>query len=283
MDKLLLRKAIPQDKDRVLSFCQNTWEWGDYIADVWDSWLNDNKGEFIVALLDGIPLAIMHLKITIDNEGWLEGLRVDPSFRMKGIAEKVSRYAVDRAFKKQLPIIRCLILESNTGSRRIGEKIGFKQVCLMYSYRAECKERDSQKLVRVTTIDQVDDLWSMVKDSEVYRSSSGLYLTNWFYLKLTKEKIAQHIKDNEVFVLQEENKIRAFAIVINNSFGGGNTISYLDGSPDSIEILINELKKSIVINKCDHLEASVPDLRWLTEKYEKAGYKSYFGQPIIVY
>ena len=42
-----IRKAIQLDKEQILDFCQNTFSWGDYIDEVWDSWYN-NEGLVII-------------------------------------------------------------------------------------------------------------------------------------------------------------------------------------------------------------------------------------------
>ena len=42
-----IRKPIQLDKEQILDFCQNTFSWGDYIDEVWDSWYN-NEGLVII-------------------------------------------------------------------------------------------------------------------------------------------------------------------------------------------------------------------------------------------
>src|SRR5215468_5486230 len=61
MDDLLIRQAQPQDKAAVLAFCAHTWDWGDYIPQVWDEWLADPSGCLLVAILADRPVALMHM------------------------------------------------------------------------------------------------------------------------------------------------------------------------------------------------------------------------------
>ena len=37
-----IRMPIPSDKNQILSFCENTFSWGDYIHEVWESWEKDD-------------------------------------------------------------------------------------------------------------------------------------------------------------------------------------------------------------------------------------------------
>ena len=41
---MVIRRALDSDKAKVLEFCKNTFEWGDYIETVWDEWKNDLSG-----------------------------------------------------------------------------------------------------------------------------------------------------------------------------------------------------------------------------------------------
>jgi len=53
-----IRAALPEDKETVLKFCRHTWEWGDYVPQVWDVWLSDPQGRLLVATIDNQPVAI---------------------------------------------------------------------------------------------------------------------------------------------------------------------------------------------------------------------------------
>src|SRR5213082_2789620 len=63
MPALEIRPAQPEDREAVLAFCQHTWEWGDYIAFVWDEWLHDKQGVLFVATFDNQPVGIAHLQM----------------------------------------------------------------------------------------------------------------------------------------------------------------------------------------------------------------------------
>ena len=37
-----IRLPISSDNNQILSFCEKTFSWGDYIHEVWDSWERDD-------------------------------------------------------------------------------------------------------------------------------------------------------------------------------------------------------------------------------------------------
>jgi hypothetical protein len=45
---LIYRVAQNRDKKQILDFCKTTFEWGDYIHEVWDIWIKEKDGLLIV-------------------------------------------------------------------------------------------------------------------------------------------------------------------------------------------------------------------------------------------
>ena len=85
---IAVRRAQPADKEAVLSFATQTWDGWDYIPEVWDDWLVATDGVLLVATsqADDRPIALTRLAVLSDEEGWLEGIRVDPAVRGRGVA-----------------------------------------------------------------------------------------------------------------------------------------------------------------------------------------------------
>ena len=73
IEEFQIREARPEHKASVLEFSQHTWEWGDYIPQVWESWLGDSQGRLLVATINEQVVALAHVKLAEDEEGWLEG------------------------------------------------------------------------------------------------------------------------------------------------------------------------------------------------------------------
>jgi hypothetical protein len=46
---LKFRHAKQSDKNNALKFCTDTFEWGDYIEEVWDDWNSEPNGYLTVA------------------------------------------------------------------------------------------------------------------------------------------------------------------------------------------------------------------------------------------
>src|SRR5689334_14693744 len=122
MPHIEVRAALEQDRDAVLAFCANTWEWGDYIEDVWERWLYDPAGKLFVALVDGQPAAISHMLMLTSTDAWLEGLRVDPNYRHQGLAKALGDACIAEAMRRGASYARLMIHAENERSIEITER-----------------------------------------------------------------------------------------------------------------------------------------------------------------
>ncbi|BAS26609.1 GNAT family N-acetyltransferase [Limnochorda pilosa] len=123
-----VRPAVAADRGAVLDFCANTWPGGDYIPYVWEDWLNDARGRLLAADLGGRAVGIAHVQRLADGSAWLEGLRVDPAVRRRGIARLLTQASLDaaRELAGRGAIARLMVSERNAVSRHLVERSGFR-------------------------------------------------------------------------------------------------------------------------------------------------------------
>jgi hypothetical protein len=71
---MTIRPARRSDKLEILSFCVNTFSWGDYIHRVWDYWYEETTGQIFVVESDAEKkIAMSHVAICPDGKGiWCE-------------------------------------------------------------------------------------------------------------------------------------------------------------------------------------------------------------------
>ncbi len=128
-NSIRVRAARAEDKDAILAFCRQTFNWGDYISEVWDDWLHDTRGRMFVGLADRNPVGMMHVALLDDEAAWMEGMRVHPDFRRRGVASCMDatgrKYARECGFQlARLATGRDNIVAQNTlcslGYTRVG-------------------------------------------------------------------------------------------------------------------------------------------------------------------
>jgi len=118
----MIREARSSDKAHVLKFCKNTFSWGDYIEDIWNFWLSE--GSLLVAEIK-IPVGLCHA-VFFNHQVWIEGIRIDPDFRRKGIASKLVRKIEFIAKHKQISASLMLIDTANKTSLLMAKNLNYQ-------------------------------------------------------------------------------------------------------------------------------------------------------------
>jgi len=286
MSELEIRDAIAVDRDEVLKFCRDTWDWGDYIEYVWDDWIDDPHGKMIVGLLDGVPVSVVHIGFMSDDEGWIEGMRISPQHRKKGIGSALSKYCLGEFVKAGIHIVRFMTLSSNEPIHRIGENHGYNRCGSCYVLWSELQEGHPDSLIQVSA-DCVDELWAYIEESDIYRAGFRLYSVGWIYQEFNKERLKHHLEMGEVYALADREPLDAFAIVVTSWLHKGPVIGYLDGkNVQSLGTLISELRLlnmdgEVTVDR--RIDTNFPQLDWLKELYLKAGYKPYYDEGFFLY
>ena len=105
-----VRRVREGDRGFVLGYCQDTFGWGDYIGDVWDDWQSD--GGFLVcedcapaSSSPSGPVGVCHVHMS-PGQAWIEGIRVHPQYRRRGIATFLVREAEQMAIRRLRPSLQ---------------------------------------------------------------------------------------------------------------------------------------------------------------------------------
>jgi GNAT superfamily N-acetyltransferase len=125
---IILRPARPEDKQAVDSLASQIWDGDDYVADCFDDWVADPHGRFTVAYSGQTLVGIGKLTRLTPNEWWLEGLRVDPAWRGRGIARLLHEEAVRTADQIAQGMLRFATNSRNTAVHKIALDSGFQAV-----------------------------------------------------------------------------------------------------------------------------------------------------------
>ena len=121
MVDMMIRQAINEDKNLILKFCKNTFSWGDYIEKVWDYWIDE--GNLFVFERD-FPIGICHA-LFLSDQVWIEGIRIDSTFRRQKIASNLIRHVELLGKKKKIPSSSMLIDTKNNSSLTMASSLGY--------------------------------------------------------------------------------------------------------------------------------------------------------------
>lgn len=279
ISNLVFRPVRIEDKPRILDFTRNTWgDEGDYVAEVFDEWLIDPYGEFTVALLDDVVVAIAKLTDLGNGEWWFEGLRVDPPYRRRGIGEALNCYQVDLARKWGGRIIRYMTGGTNVGSQAIGAKAGFQHTLTFAAHLAEASAAFS--LPTQLTLDDMPALKTWL-NSPLMRYQHGSYRDAWSVKTLTELEMRQVIESQRAYGLKDsDGRVIAWAALRPSEYDEDSEdseqhrlrVDHLDGEPDAVIELARQMRA--LAAKLHRLEVSagISDYAPLIDAVTQAGY-----------
>ena len=122
------RLAGLDDIPAMIRISADIWDGDDYIPRVAKQWICDPKGRFIVAECDGVVRGFGRLAMRTPTDGWLEGLRVDSSFRRHGVARAIARRLLEEAKDAGAKSLRFATARNNIESIALNESLGFVRI-----------------------------------------------------------------------------------------------------------------------------------------------------------
>jgi len=124
-----IRPASVGDKDAIAAFTDTTFDWGDYVVDVFDEWQADTSGVTLVATdEDDTAIGIARWTLISPTEIWGQGARVHPDHRRRGISSALTEAGERWASEHGAQVMRLVTEVWNTAAQGQVTKSGFRLV-----------------------------------------------------------------------------------------------------------------------------------------------------------
>jgi hypothetical protein len=268
---LVLRPARPEDQARVFEITANTWEGGDYIPHVWDRWLADPKGELTVAELDGVVAALGKLSWMGDGQWWIEGLRVDPQQRLKGIGQAINTYQLDLVKKLGGRVVRYATGLRNEGSHRIAARAGFHALTRFVERSAGPLDGPSE--AQVLTGDDLDTAWNLARGSDLLEMAQGMYVFDWRVVPLSREGVAECIRQGVALGVRADGDLTAWCLAKQEPDWEGVEVTTWMGTDEGLERLARAMRAQAGAWGKQVVEAMATPHPRLLQILDEAGYQ----------
>jgi N-acetylglutamate synthase-like GNAT family acetyltransferase len=268
---LRIRPAKSSDREAILSFCVNTFGWGDYIDRVWEYWYR--SGRLLVVEDGDRKVAMSHVAVCPDNKSmWLEGVRVHPDYRRSRIATDLIAKMIQYGRQKGARQASAIVDVTNVASQSMMEKNGFEIVSRWAYYVAGGRPRRKKSTARLATADELNDVWRYLQKSEIYRLSAKRYVKSWHWYALDKKVLRNFIKEKSVIVTGRP--INGIAIINRRGYWDRANIMqivYLDSaSTGALGHLVSFATNLYLDGGFEELQIVCHDSRRLTSLIEKS-------------
>ncbi|MFZ2096260.1 MAG: GNAT family N-acetyltransferase [Anaerolineales bacterium] len=195
---IVCRPALQKDTAEVMELCSYIWEGNDYIPDVWGEWLADPDGLLGVAEYHGRVVGVFKLTKFQEREWYMEGLRVHPDYRDRGIASHIHEYVVETWRRMGSGIIRLVTGSYNVKVHRMCEETGFKRVAEFIPYRAAISQDGKEHWSRLK-IEEAAKALEFMLNNPVHALSRGLINLGWVYADPQLKHIQEAAKEGHAW------------------------------------------------------------------------------------
>jgi N-acetylglutamate synthase-like GNAT family acetyltransferase len=271
---LKFRHAKQSDKEDVLRFCTNAFEWGDYIEEVWDVWYSDPNGYLMIAEENEMIAAVSHAYVCPNrNRIWLEGIRVNPDFRRRSIGTELIKKMVQYGKEQGAQEAAGLVSVKNVASQAMMEKNGFVVTSrwIYCNSSTNVHQEPDNGQAKIATLKDKEVMRSYLKQSQIFRAAAENYahLWRWYHLHLDSD-VLQNLIDNRKIIIMtnHDHSIIHGLMIINKNDNNMFQIGYID----AVDVLTLKHLITFVINlayselrekKSETLQMFVPQTSFL--------------------
>jgi GNAT superfamily N-acetyltransferase len=229
--KLLVRPMTVADKPALMRISTRIWQGHDYVPLFFDRWLK--AGGFWAGEMRGRLVGYGKATELAPGEMWLEGLRVDPNCRKRGVGKELSRQVLDRTLERRPVSLRLATADVNHESIHIIKAVmGLKSYA---EYRfftgTPLKPRPGPPLVTPTVVEALD----FIKRSRELAASKGLLPWTWLFRGLNRRYVSELIRCGYVFGYGTARKLAGLLVLRPHRYRGNDLdISFVAGDRQAL-------------------------------------------------
>jgi GNAT superfamily N-acetyltransferase len=274
--KLSIRPAVLSDKEAIATFTAETFEWGDYVADVLTDWIEDPDGLVTVATDDqDQAVAVGRGTMLSETELWLQGARVKTEWRRQGLASAIGGQLVDWARKRGALVARLGTETWNIAAQRQVESAGFRPVgdwvvAVRKIAPAEPaaptnggqRAKAHRKLDRTHSSDAIP-AWVSWRSGPLIGPARGLHAWHWRWSRLELEYLTQAAKDGQLWSSQAGWAFLRY-------HGDRLAVGWLECGPDDAADMVRSVVDLATEAEVESVHITVPIVPWLVAALETA-------------
>ncbi|MFV9672556.1 MAG: GNAT family N-acetyltransferase [Acidimicrobiia bacterium] len=280
-ESMTVRPALPSDREAVVEFTRDTFEWGDYIADEFDGWLARTDMLVVVAVSDEErAIALAAARMLSPTEAWFHAARVRPDLRGRGIAAEISVALRGWAAEHGATVGRLLVEDWNEASIRHVEKTGRRRVASMVRCVKPIGDaspspdgnggRRIPSPLRARSAHAADApsayaSWSI---GELGRASRGLFGIGWSFRRLTIEDLIAAARGSAFW------EVGAGWALASPAPNARFEVSWLETREEDANDLLRSLIDLAIGSGSESITIWVPQVDWAVRAAKRLGFET---------
>lgn len=278
LPSMIIRPARPDDKAAIAAFTTDTFTWGDYVADAFDSWMADPDGQILIAA-DSNDQAVGMARVAMLSaiEGWAQAARVHPDYRRQGIAGLLTRAGELWAADRGALVVRLLTEEWNEPAQRQVEKSGYRLVAKWAMAQKDVgssvpsppgnggRRAKAEERLRPAPLPEIEPAFLAWSSSDLIHSAHGLFpAIGWMWRRLTVEDIDRAVRTRTLWECPA-------GWLIGSIEEAGFWVPWVVTGPEDAYRLIRAAIDLAEEQGAERLRMLIPQTDWLLQAATRAG------------
>jgi len=261
-----IRPARHDDVDTIAPWTSGTFSWGDYVPARMPQWLDSEGSEVLVCVDDSdAPVAVAHVTLLSKSEAWIEGARVHPAHRRRGLGSALNDAGAAWARARGARVMRLATESDNLAARAQVEGLGYRNVS-RWVYAA--LEVDSghraadQYRLRPAPGSDADAAWLFWAASELAREGRELIALGWQW---------RTARPGDVTTMGELLQSPAGWVSVGQPEEDWMRTHWFATTPEGLLPLLDGLVDLAAQRGVTELDIKLPNLGWTAEAIKRVG------------
>lgn len=273
-----VRLARPEDVPSIVPWTTDTFEWGDYVPDRIMGWIEGPNSEVIVCeRTEGEPVALAHIIMLSDDEGWIEAARVHPEHKRSGMGSAMSHAGVEWVKDRGARVVRLATEAHNMAARNQVEALGYRMVSAwIYAFFdvENAAQPPEDRRLRPAHPSDIDAAWMFWSAGDLAHDGRELFADGWRWRKATPRDLADAAASKSLY------QSPSGWVIADQPEGGYLRVKWLATTPEEAPRLVEAIIGLAASSGSKEVSIKTPDIPWMTETLTRAG-----GDPkqILIY
>lgn len=266
-----VRQATLDDEAAVVEFTRETWpgRGGDYLPRVFADWVESDGDaqRTLVAEVEGAVAGVVQCVLLSGHEAWMQGMRVAPEARGRGVSVRLHNAAADWAREQGASVGRNMVFSWNApalaASRAAGLEPGTE-----FRWAHPEPDADARPAIEVTAEPEAG--WSYWQRSAAREHLQGLALApeeSWALRELTLETL-EWAADETFLGVVRESGTRGLAFRVRDydrETDDGGTEHWVEygvaawADPEACRALVDAVRRDAAAVGADRVRVLVPE------------------------
>ena len=280
MSDLSIRRATADDHSHIAEWTASTFEWGDYVGDRFEEWLEEPDMALFVGDIGGKPIALARIQMLSPTEAWSSAMRVHPDHRREGIGTAVAEASWEWARERGARIVRLASEDWNEAAQGQVRKAGFRDLGhWLWARRgvgSSSPVPEGNGGVRVKGAEALRPAhraeaepallsWS---GGELARAAHGLFPIGWRWQRLRIEHLVGAAKRRALW--EGRTGWAMGEIRMKERFD----VNWIETARTDARQMVRALVERAADSGADTMRAMLPDVDWLVQAFRRAGFET---------